>query len=90
MAFAIAPIEEPEPGERAYRAYRLTASGGICGVEHIEAGDDDEAKLLAAMIVNKHGVDLWERARYLASFPPLRAALRREEASPEHRVQEGG
>ena len=60
-------------GERAYRAYRLNRTGGIEGVVFIEAASDDDARSLAAVIANKHGIDLWERARFLGCFPALSA-----------------
>ncbi len=40
----------------------------------LEAETDDAAKTLAATLPNGHGIDLWERARYLASYPPRSAA----------------
>ncbi|GEP12632.1 hypothetical protein [Methylobacterium gnaphalii] len=66
-----ASILSPEPGKPEYRACRLTASDSIEGVEYINAASDEMAARLAAMIANGHGIDLWDRTRFLGSFPPL-------------------
>ena len=65
---------DASPGPRAYRAFLLGCNGRIRSSQMIEAATDDEAQSLAARIVNAFGVDLWERARHLASFPPLSMA----------------
>ena len=54
-----------------YRAFFLNHDGAVRGAQILEASTDDEAKAIAAALVNGHGVDLWERARFLASYPPL-------------------
>ena len=63
-------IDDPDPGPRAYRVIRLSPDGTVGEANILAARTDDEAKALAATLSNGHGIDLWERARYLASFPP--------------------
>ena len=67
-------IDEPAPGPRAYRVFSLSAGGRVAESKAIEAQSDDEAKAIAATLPNGHGIDLWERSRYLASYPPQSAA----------------
>ena len=57
-----------------YRVFRLSADGRVGESCTIQAGSDDEAKAIASTLPNGHGIDLWERARYLASYPPQSAA----------------
>lgn len=66
-------IDEPDPGPRAYRVFSLSPDGRVGESRAIEARSDDEAKAIAEMLPNGHGIDLWERARYLASYPPRSA-----------------
>lgn len=73
-------IDEPDPGPRAYRAFNLNADGRVGESRAIQAQSDDEAKAIAATMPNGHGIDLWERARYLASYPLKALHIRR--ASP--------
>ena len=54
-----------------YRVFRLGSGGGITSAEVLSAATDDEARLIAAGLINRFGIDLWERTRFLASFPPL-------------------
>ena len=49
---------------------RLSPDGTVGEANILDARTDDEAKAMAATLSNGHGIDLWERARYLASFPP--------------------
>ena len=67
-------IDEPDPGPLRYRVFSLSADGRVGESHAIEAQSDDEAKAIAATLPNGHGIDLWERARYLASYPPQSAA----------------
>jgi hypothetical protein len=62
----------PQLGRPTYRVFLLKADGGIFSAEIIEAQSDDEAKAIASAMTNGHGVDLWERGRFLASYPPLK------------------
>lgn len=70
MPTSIQPVTQASPGPRAYRAFYLGSDGRVRRAEIIEAGSDDEALSLVAHIANAFGIDLWERARYLAHFPP--------------------
>lgn len=66
-------IDEPQPGLRTYRVFHLGHDGAVRRAEILEAETDDAAKAIAATLPNGHGIDLWERARFLASYPPLSA-----------------
>lgn len=66
------PSAEPV-GEATYRAFTLNPDGGVDTVEIIQAPSDDEARAIAARMVNGHGVDLWERNRFIESYPPRKA-----------------
>lgn len=68
-------IDEPAPGARIYRVFSLSADGTVGESHTIQAQNDDEAKAIASTLPNGHGIDLWERARYLASYPPQSAAF---------------
>lgn len=61
---------EVRVGSRTYRVYRLDYGGLIRSAELIQARSDDEAKAIAGTIVNGHGLELWDRARHLADYPP--------------------
>jgi hypothetical protein len=67
-------IDEPGPGPRVYRVFSLNIDGRVGASRILQAQSDDEAKAIAATLPNGHGIDLWERARYLASYPPRSAA----------------
>lgn len=67
-------IDEPDPGHRVYRVFSVSADGRVGDSHILDAQSDDEAKAIAATLPNGHGIDLWERARYLASYPPRSAA----------------
>lgn len=66
------PSAEPV-GEATYRVFRLNHDGGIDSAEIISAQDDDEVQKIAQAMANGHGIDLWERNRFLGSYPPLSA-----------------
>ncbi|MCJ2123400.1 hypothetical protein [Methylobacterium sp. J-077] len=66
-------IDEPLPGQRVYYVLRIGHDGTVGRADILAAESDDEAKTMAAMLPNGHGIDLWERARYLASYPPQSA-----------------
>ncbi len=57
-----------------YRVFSLSVDGRVGESRTIQAQSDDDAKAIAAALPNGHGIDLWERARYLASYPPRSAA----------------
>ena len=54
-----------------YRLYSVGADGHFVGAINIEAGDDDEASKKAQESVNGHGLELWERAHFIARFHSL-------------------
>ena len=66
-------IDEPLPGPRTYCVFRIGHDGTVGKADILDADTDDEAKAMAAVLPNGHGIDLWERARYLASYPPQSA-----------------
>ncbi|MGU3404749.1 hypothetical protein [Methylobacterium brachiatum] len=70
-------IDEADPGPRVYRIFSLNHDGTVESTRILDAGTDDEAKALASGLPNGHGIDLWERARYLASYPPQSATAPR-------------
>jgi hypothetical protein len=51
-----------------YRAYILDSSGNFCDVVRLECADDNEAMGQAKQLVDGHDVELWQRARKVASF----------------------
>lgn len=54
-----------------YRVYRVDESGHIQGMPDIIECDDDDAALVEAQrFVDGCGVELWDGARKVASFPP--------------------
>lgn len=57
-----------------YRVFSLSADGRVEASQMLDAQSDDKAKAIAATLPNGHGIDLWERSRYLASYPPRSAA----------------
>lgn len=57
-----------------YRVFSLSGDGKVGESYTIQAQSDDEAKAIASTLPNGHGIDLWERARYLASYPPQSAS----------------
>ncbi|MFE1599780.1 hypothetical protein [Methylobacterium sp. ID0610] len=73
---AAPPFEMP-----VYRAYRLTPGGGVQPALILEAEDDETARAMAARLSNPHGLELWERDRLLARFPPRDPAAQERELS---------
>lgn len=59
---------------RAYRAFLLNQFGAVASAVILDVEDDEAAKAAAQSLVNRFGLELWERARRLASFPPREAA----------------
>ena len=58
-----------EPGVTTYRVFRLNPDGSVGSAEILDARSDDEAMGKARVMANMCGIDLWERSRYLASYP---------------------
>ena len=55
----------------AYRVYRIDNSGHVQGQpEIIECESDDDARLKAQCFVDGCGIEVWDKARKVASFPP--------------------
>lgn len=67
-------IDDPDPGTPVYRVIVLGADGTLGRSDTIRAQSDEEAKAVAGRMPNGHGIDLWERSRFLASYPPRSAA----------------
>lgn len=63
-------IDHPAPGQRTYRAFVLGVGGAIRSAIVLEAETDEHARSIAATIATAFGLDLWERARHLGSYPP--------------------
>jgi hypothetical protein len=63
-----------EPGITTYRAFHLDDQGRITLSVIIDARSDEEAIGKAGFLENAYGIDLWERARHLGTFPPRIAA----------------
>lgn len=61
-------------GSADYRAFHLGPGGHVMSAEVVPAASDDEAMALTAAMTNRYGIDLWERARFLASYPPQNPA----------------
>ena len=60
----------PAQRQMTYRAYELTPEGGLCSVEILNVGSDDEAQAFAAAMRSPYGIELWERGRFLGRFEP--------------------
>jgi hypothetical protein len=52
-----------------YRIYVVGSDGHFINVVAIECADDAEATKRAAHLVDGHDVELWQRARKVASLP---------------------
>ncbi len=64
------PNLDAAPGIPHYHAFRLGAEGAVAATETIAARTDDEAMEIVRSWTNAYGIDLWERGRLIASFPP--------------------
>ena len=51
-----------------YRAYIVGSDGRFSDFRVIECVDDDEAMELARQLVDGHDIELWQRARKIATF----------------------
>ena len=61
----------PSIDEPVYRAFRLDASGHVDRADEIQAVNDDEAKAAARELVDGQTIELWDRDRRVAVYPPL-------------------
>jgi hypothetical protein len=52
-----------------YRAYIIGPDGHIQQRIDLLCADDDAAKERARQLVNGHDIELWQRARMIATFP---------------------
>lgn len=53
-----------------YRAYHFNRSGSIETAHPIQAASDSQASQHARALANLHGIELWDRARFIARFGP--------------------
>jgi hypothetical protein len=51
-----------------YRAYLLKEDGHVIHRHDLVCPDDEAAKVRAKQLVDGHDVELWERARHIATF----------------------
>jgi len=66
MAAISRPASAKVMGE--YRAYLLKEDGHVIHRHDLVCPDDEAAKVLAKQLVDSHDVELWERARHIATF----------------------
>ena len=52
-----------------YRAYIVDQDGSFLTFSQLECIDDEDAKSQAKQLVDGHAVELWQRARMIATFP---------------------
>ena len=52
-----------------YRAYSLAPSGAVYSVTLLEADDDLGAREKADLMRNHHGIEVWDRQRFVTSVP---------------------
>jgi hypothetical protein len=60
----------PLSGEPVYRAFRLDTSGHLEWAKEVQAVDDDEGKAAARQLVDGKTIELWDRDRRVAVYPP--------------------
>jgi hypothetical protein len=51
-----------------YRAYIVGSDGHFSNFQVVECADDDEAMEQARQLVDGHDIELWQRARKIATF----------------------
>jgi hypothetical protein len=66
MGFLARPASAEVMGE--YRAYLLKEDGHVIHRLDLVCPDDEAAKVRAKQLVDGHDVELWERARHIATF----------------------
>lgn len=54
----------------AYRTIKMTKDGRASASAPLDAGSDDEALSLAAVMARDAGLDLWHGLRFIAHFGP--------------------
>jgi hypothetical protein len=60
----------PSSDQPVYRLFRLDKSGHVERAEIIQAADDHEAKAGALKLVDGQSMELWDRDRCVAVYPP--------------------
>lgn len=65
----------PPPHRPLYRVYHLTHDGKIFSADIIDAADDLDAIRRLKDLAQKHAVELWDRARFVAKAEPPIGAL---------------
>lgn len=54
----------------AYRVVRIDRGRRTGPVQVIKAGTDEQAKVRTVALVCTHAIELWDRKRFIARFPP--------------------
>jgi hypothetical protein len=69
---------------RAYRAFRVDASGRIYRSHVLDCETDEQAITVARQFIDGHGVQLWDGSRKIANFPPVTAVEEAGGADPSN------
>jgi hypothetical protein len=64
-------VTELDGTNARYRAVLIDVDGCTVATVRIKASNDDEAVVQAAVLVDGHGVDLWDGVRLIEHFPPV-------------------
>ena len=70
------------PVKPAYRAFLVNAAGHIYFAHELDCQTDEQAIEAARRLVDGYGVQLWDRARKIAEFPPARPMTRAQKPVP--------
>lgn len=65
-------MNSPISDHPIYRAYIISPGGGILLAHNLNCGTDEQAIRKAREYTDGHAVELWDRSRKIASFPPNR------------------
>ena len=65
------PVSELDGAIPRYRAVLIDVNGCTVATVRIKASEDDEAVVQAKVLVDGHGVDLWDGVRFIEHFPPV-------------------
>lgn len=71
VATMLSHITELEGSGPFYRAILVDAEGYTVSMYRIIASDDAEALVQAQVLVDRHGVDLWDGIRFIDHFPAV-------------------
>jgi hypothetical protein len=69
----LAPVSS-SASQPAYRAYTLNRDGHIKLAHPLACETDEQAIAAAQQYVDGHAVELWDRSRKIALFPPIERA----------------